>query len=80
MLKAIDVIVAQGGPPGQKDAELVEVQQRLQKSRDALGAAKRRAEDINTAQEHRQNKENKSPDYEITPTKAAPSLSSTTTG
>ena len=65
VLKAIDTIVAEGGPPGQKDQELLEVQQHLQKTRDAFTSAKKRVEEINTVQQHPQisGAENKHPNH-----------------
>eukprot|EP00959_Pyramimonas_sp_CCMP1952_P078727 1645794-Pyramimonas_sp.AAC.3 len=65
VLKSIDTIVAQGGPPGQKDQDLLEVQQHLQKTRDAFTAAKRQVEDINVVHQYHQSDgaENKHPNH-----------------
>jgi len=48
LLHAIDAVVAAGGPPGQKDAELADVQRLLERTRDAHNEARVRLEEVST--------------------------------
>jgi hypothetical protein len=61
LLHAIDAVVAAGGPPGQKDAELADVQRLLERTRDAHNEARFRLEEVNQSANKAKDAENADP-------------------